>query len=116
MLPVVSGKPSELTLELNVPQHARSPEAGLYLEGQRLASFDEATPLKATLPALSEDRVRLELRCAGWVPRQVIPGSKDPRTLGVQVFSVSVRTADAEKRIFDANTGKWMAPLPAERK
>jgi hypothetical protein len=46
----------------------------------------------------------------------VIPGSSDPRTLGVQVFSVTVRSADAGERIFNANTGKWMTPRAAEKK
>jgi hypothetical protein len=116
VLPVVPDKPCELALEINVPGHARSPEAGVYLEGRRLAKFDEASTLKVALPALSEERVRLELRCADWVPRQVLPGSKDPRTLGVQLFSVTVRAAESGERFFDANTGTWKAPTPARKK
>jgi hypothetical protein len=52
----------------------------------------------------------LELRTGGWVPQQVVAGSKDPRTLGVQVFKIIVRNAVAGTNVFNANTGTWLVP------
>ena len=46
--------------------------------------------LTAKVPAVNGDRVRLELRCPGWIPAKVVSGSQDPRTLGVRVFTVTL--------------------------
>jgi len=105
-LPVPAGKAAQLTIELHVPQAALAPDAGLYLDGRRLAAFDGRGPLTATLPASSEDRVHLELRAAGWVPQKTIAGSSDPRTLGVQVFTVTLEADGAGAIPFNANTGR----------
>ncbi len=110
LLPVVPGKPYSITLVINTSPHAVAPDAGLYLDGKQLAPLKVESELTANIPPSSTDRVRLELRCQGWVPQQVIPGSKDPRTLGVQVFAVTMRAAGAGTRVFNANTGAWLAP------
>ena len=68
--------------------------------------------ITASLPSCPGDRVRLELRAGGWVPQRVIPGSKDPRTLGIQVFKVTMRNASGGTNVFNANTGTWLAPAP----
>jgi hypothetical protein len=107
VLPVAPGKPTTVTLELNAPKHALSTNAGLYLEGKRIATFDRGGVVTASLPAPTEDRVRLELRSQGWVPKQVVPNSNDPRTLGVQVFSVTVKSDGAGTAVFNANTGRF---------
>jgi hypothetical protein len=44
------------------------------------------------------------------VPQRVIPGSTDPRTLGIQVSRLTMRSASGGPRIFNANTGTWLAP------
>ncbi len=107
ILPVVPGKSAAITIELHAPKEALAEDAGICLEGRRLA------PLAATnrfvslaLPAQPADRVRLELRARGWVPQRVIPGSNDARTLGVQVFGVTVKSDGAGPSLFDANTGQ----------
>jgi hypothetical protein len=64
----------------------------------------------ADLPSCPGDRARLELRCAGWVPQQVVAGSKDPRTLGIQVSRITMRAASAGTNIFNANKGTWPEP------
>jgi hypothetical protein len=110
VLPAPLGKPYTVTLEANIPAHALSPEAGLYRDGALLAPLEAGRTLTASLPAGDEDLVRLELRCKGWVPQELLPGSTDPRTLGVMVFSITVKAADAGETVFDANTGKWLAP------
>jgi len=110
VLPAPLGKPYTVTLEANIPAHALSPEAGLYRDGALLAPLEAGTTLTASLPAGDEDLVRLELRCKGWVPQELEAGSADPRTLGVLLFSVTVKAADAGETVFDANTGKWLAP------
>jgi hypothetical protein len=106
VLPVIPGKPCTVSLEVSVPKQALNTEAGLYLDGRRLAALTEAGPLLAQLPAQTSDRVRLELRCAPWVPQQIIPGSKDARTLGLQLYTITVKANDATTPAFDANTGK----------
>lgn len=106
VLPVAAGKPAMVTLELNVPTHALSDDAGIYLDGRRLAAFSTGNVVSAILPAANSDRALLELRARAWVPQQVVPGSKDPRTLGVQLFSVTVKSDDAGPAVFDANTGR----------
>ena len=110
VLPVPRGKPYTVTLEANIPAHALSPEAGLYRDGVLLAPLEAGTAVTAALPAGDEDLTRLELRCKGWVPQELDTGSTDPRTLGVLLFGVTVKATDAGESVFDANTGKWLAP------
>lgn len=111
VLPVVPGKSFSLTLEINSNQHAVSPDAGLFLDGKQLAPLKAGTTWTATVPPCSTDRVRLELRCKGWVPQQLIADSKDPRTLGIQVFAITMRAEGAGARVFDANRGQWLPPI-----
>jgi hypothetical protein len=106
VLPVPVGKACTIRIEMNVPAHAAAEDSGLYLADTRLAALPEGgAPLTAELPPTTSDRARLELRCRGWVPQQLIPGSADPRTLGVQLFCVTVKAADAGETVFSANTG-----------
>jgi hypothetical protein len=114
-LPVVPGKPYRISIELSVPKEAESPEAGLYLDGKRIAAIQPGIPtLVADLPPSPSERIALELRCRGWVPKQLHAGSKDDRTLGLQAFSVLMRSRDAGPRVFDANKGQWARePTPS---
>jgi len=105
-LPVVAGEHYTLTLELKVPEQARSTEAGLYLDGKNIAPLEAGPVLKTELPVSKGDYVELELRCAGWVPAQALPGSGDMRTLGIQLTRISMRAAGAGSDVFDANTGR----------
>jgi len=66
--------------------------------------------LVASLPPSSNDRIVLELRCRGWIPKQLHAGSKDDRTLGVEVFGVTMRAAGSADKVFDANQGEWRRP------
>lgn len=102
-LPVNSGTPYTLTLELQVPEVALGPEAGLYLEGQRLGSLRRTNELSVSVPPQTGDRLHLELRCQGWVPRDRIPSSRDARTLGIQGFSLTLRAANAGTNVFLPN-------------
>jgi hypothetical protein len=109
LLPVVPGKTYAFELECNVPPKAISPEAGLYVDDRKLAGLEVSEGrLVAALPPSSGDRVRLELRCQGWVPQKEIPGSSDPRTLGVQCFTLTLRGPGAGTKVFNANTGQWL--------
>ncbi len=106
ILPVVPGRPYEISIQLNVPQQAESPDAGLFLEGRRIAELPKgSTVLKAQLPPSSSDKVILELRCREWVPQKVFPESRDPRSLGISVYSILMRAEGAKDTIFDVN--KW---------
>ena len=105
VLPVMAGQRYTIRLELQVPTHALGAEAGLYADGKLIAPLSSDPVLTANMPAVDGDRVRLELRCAGWIPQKAIPCSQDPRTLGVQVFTVTMRAEGAPARVFNANTG-----------
>jgi hypothetical protein len=115
----VAGKPYEIGLELSVPKEAESLDAGLYLNGKRIAALTPgASKLVAPLPPSSSDRIALELRCRGWIPKQLHAASKDDRMLGLEVYSVTMRAGDAGSRIFDANKGDWIgqsAPAGQEK-
>jgi hypothetical protein len=106
VLPVLPGKTYTLTLELSVPARAVSPDAGLYLDGKQLAPLKSETLLKTILPPPKSDTIELELRSKGWVPKEVLAGSGDPRVLGVQLFSVVMEAEGAASQVFDANTGR----------
>ena len=108
ILPVVAGKPYQVTIELSVAPQAESPEAGLYLGDKRMAELDRNTStLTAELPPCESDQLVLELRCHGWVPKDLVAGSDDQRTLGVSVFTITMRAADGAARMFHANRGEW---------
>jgi hypothetical protein len=109
ILPVVPGKRYTLTIQVAVPKQAASPEAGLYLDGRRLAPLraGDATVV-VELPPRPADRITLELRCKGWVPKVVEAGSNDSRSLGVIAFLVEMKAGDARERTFDLNRGEWV--------
>ncbi len=94
ILPVIPGKPYEVTLDVFVPEHAVEPAAGVYLGTKRIIAFSKPgrSFLIGQLPASKADRVTLEIRCRGWVPKDVTEGSSDPRTLGVAVRSVRMKS------------------------
>ena len=107
LLPVNPGEGYTLTLEAQVPRQAVTPEAGIYLEGKRLAPLTTNSPITLSIPATAGERIRLELRCADWEPRKSMPGSEDSRKLGLQVFQLTMRSATATAAVFSANTGEW---------
>jgi hypothetical protein len=107
-LPVVPGESYTLTLKLHVPKAAVSSEAGLYLEGKRLTSFDPgASTLTAELPPSRADQLTLKVVCTGWNPSRVNKASNDDRTLGVQLSEITMRAKSAGERVFQTNTGEW---------
>ena len=67
------------------PTHALAAEAGLSADGKLIAPLSSGSVLRTKVPEVKGDRVRLEMGCADWIPQKVVPGSQDPRTLGVQV-------------------------------
>jgi hypothetical protein len=108
-LPTLPGKAYTLTLELNMPQAAAHAEAGLYVEGKRVAILQPGAQIvTAELPPSRADRIQVEIRCQGWVPRKVITGSGDDRTLGISGYTVRMRRRGAPERCFSANTGEWL--------
>ncbi len=109
LLPVVPGKRYSITLVTSANPHAISPDAGLYMNGKQLAPLQAGTVLTANVPPCRTERALLELRCEGWVPQQINPNSDDPRTLGIQVYAVTMRAEGADTRVFNANTGEWLA-------
>lgn len=108
MLPVNPGKSYTIRVELNAMPQAIDEHSGLYLEGRKLAALQPGSGLQAALPPQDSESVRLELRCKTFVPSELSQASQDPRALGVQVHSVTVRAASAGAAVFDANTGSWL--------
>lgn len=111
ILPVVAGERYVLTLETHAPKAALGTNPGLYLNGECIAPIRADSPVIADIPPSQSDQVKLELRVEGWVPQKTIPASQDPRTLGVQVFSATMRSKNAGTNVFDANTGQWIKRL-----
>jgi hypothetical protein len=110
-LPVLANKAYTLTLDVMVPPAAECPEAGLYLADQRLVGLDSKTEsVTVSLPASETGRQRIEIRCQGWIPKQLIKDSNDDRKLGITVYAVTMKAEDAAPRIFDVNAGKWIKP------
>jgi hypothetical protein len=105
LLPVNPGQKYKLILETHVPAAALSPEAGLYLDGQRIATLTNV--ITADLAPATADRIRLELRCKGWSPSQTTAGSGDQRTLGIQLFSLTMNALESQTNIFNANSGRF---------
>jgi hypothetical protein len=107
-LPVVPNERYRLTLKLNVPKAALSPNAGLYLDGKRLALFSAGTAtLNVDLPLCKAEEITLKIVCAGWVPSRIHSACKDGRTLGVQLSEIIMQGKGGGKRVFQANTGEW---------
>ena len=107
-LPVVANETYTLTLNVVVPGTALSPQAGLYLDGKRLAAFVAgATTVTAELPPTAAGRVTLKVICNGWIPAQLNQATLDDRTLGVQLSAITLRAKSAGPRVFDANRGAW---------
>ena len=48
LLPVVPGEPYTITLDLNTPDRAMTPEAGLYLDGKKLAPLQAGSDFDIT--------------------------------------------------------------------
>jgi hypothetical protein len=112
-LPVVPGHRYTVQLQINAPARAISPDSGLYLKGNQIARLESSSTLFAELPASDADFVELELRCRGWVPASSLQGSGDNRTLGIQLYQITMKSAAAGDRIFDANSGAWPGPEPS---
>jgi hypothetical protein len=107
-LPVIPNEAYTVTLKIDAPKPALSPEAGLYLDGKRIALFAPgAQTVTAELPALSTSRIVLTVKCTPWVPAQVHKGSHDDRTLGIHLSEISMRAKSAGPRVFVANKGEW---------
>jgi len=107
-LPVIPGESYTLTLDLSVPAAAVSPDAGLFLDGQKLAAIQAgANTVTAQLPPTRGAEVVLKLVAAGWVPSRLNVGSKDQRLLGVKLSQITMRGQSAGSRVFQANTGAW---------
>ncbi len=110
VLPVAPGKPYRITIELTVPPAAQSAESGLYLDGTRIAPLPvDGSTLVADIPPSDADTITLQLRCKGWIPKDLVPESKDERTLGAAVYSIMMRADGVTDTVFDANLGDWMA-------
>lgn len=106
ILPVVPNRAYTLTVELNMPPAADSPDAGLYVDGIKIAALRSGTTVfSGEIPPARKDKITLEIRCKGWIPRQTNSGSSDDRTLGVSVYSVTLRAKNAGTGVFNANTG-----------
>jgi hypothetical protein len=107
-LAVVPGEPYTLTLKVNVPAVALAPDAGLYLEGRRLAALVAGVQtLTVELPPSSAETLTLKLACKGWTPSRLNPAAQDERVLGAKLTELTMRAKSAGARVFQANQGEW---------
>ncbi len=109
LLPVIPHKRYTLSIEANISTQALSADAGVYVDGKLVAPLKEGSLVTANLPASATDDLEVELRCQGWVPQKMVSGSKDPRTLGIQAFKITMRARGAGSRTFNANSGQWLS-------
>lgn len=108
ILPVLPGRAYKLDLDLSVPAAAESPEAGIYLDGKRLAPLRPAdSTVSIALPPAAADRITLEVRCRTWSPKALSATSNDERRLGINLYGIALRADGAAPRWYDANTGQW---------
>jgi hypothetical protein len=107
-LPVNPDEACQISLEASVPPSAVTPETGLYYEGQRIASLTNGLTV-VSLPPAKTDRLSLEVRSGTWVPKNIIKDSQDTRALGIQAFSITLRSDKASDKLFHANDGQWQA-------
>jgi len=107
-LPVNPGEAYEFRMDLDMPHYALAEDAGLYLGSRRIARL-HAGPgaVTAALPPSTTGQIKITLRCKGWVPKELIAGSQDTRKLGASVYSVTMKTAKAGPKLFNANVGGW---------
>lgn len=107
-LPVVAGRHYTLTVDMEVPRAAVSDGTGLYLNGERIALFEAGRKdMIVEIPPVETDRITLEVRPQGWVPKNVYAGSLDMRVLGVRLFSLTMKADGVCTRVFDANTAEF---------
>ena len=107
-LPVVPGEAYTLTLSIQAPKNAVSPESGLYLDSNRLAAITPgATTITAEIPPSNADKVVITIKCAGWNPSQLNAKSTDNRVLGISLSEITMRGHTAGDRVFQANSGHW---------
>ena len=88
-------------------------KTGVYYRDKLLAEFkpglnETSFVVVPTLDDAKRGEVSLRVCCNGWRPCDVLEGSNDERTLGVQLFSARVKKRDVKsEKIFDANLGVW---------
>ena len=105
-LPVPEDKAVNVEFQLLIPPNALSERAGVYLAGERLASFGESgrNTLTFTIPPQKNGKARLDVIANPWNPP-----AGDSRILGVQFLSVKATASDtAENKYFDINQQEWM--------
>jgi hypothetical protein len=108
ILPTLKDTDYTLILQVAVPAHAIDDKAGIYQGDKRIAEFKaDAQTLTVNFRSGSKDPTVLEIRCKGWIPRKVLPGNQDDRTLGIQLFGVTAKAKTAGTKRFSANTGLW---------
>jgi len=109
VLPVLPGVPYMVLIDMTAPEHAKEEHLGLYWGDSPLMSFPvgENVTVEGTLPGVDVETVTLRIRCQLWIPHERNPESRDMRTLGVAVRSITLRAEEAGEQLFDANRGEW---------
>ncbi len=108
-LPVLPGKPYTISLDVWLPKAALDAKAGVYLGDRRILEFparDGIAVLTGEVPAVSTESVTLVLRARGWRPAEADKNSRDERTLGIAVRSVTMKAEGAGPTAHNANTGE----------
>jgi len=127
LLPVADERPIDVEMVFEAPHAAFANDSesdnnrpdlpaektGVYYRDKLLAEFkpglnETSFVVVPTLDDAKRGEVSLRVCCNGWRPCDVLEGSNDERTLGVQLFSARVKKRDVKsEKIFDANLGVW---------
>ncbi|MCL4215500.1 MAG: hypothetical protein KJ052_00620, partial [Candidatus Hydrogenedentes bacterium] len=109
-LPVKSGVAYTIELDLNIPAPAIGLGAGIYLGEELIAPLPDAPGqaiVSGQIPAVEDDAIVLTVKVQAWIPAENNPDSRDRRTLGVALRTVTMRAGDATSETpYNANTGE----------
>ena len=102
-LSAVPGLTYTLTVELSIPKQAILPGAGIYQGSRLVIPFTNEGSLKAsgTVTAPTTGRIDLTLKLNPWLPSKTIPDSRDDRTLGVALYSITAKAVGAKGKAFE---------------
>ena len=109
ILPTLKNADYTLTLHVAIPSHAIDDKAGIYRDDKRIAEFKADAPnVTVNFRSADKDTTVLEIRCKEWIPKNILPGNQDNRTLGIQLFGATIKAKSAGTKLFIANTGEWL--------
>ncbi|MFQ3549726.1 MAG: hypothetical protein SNJ70_08245, partial [Armatimonadota bacterium] len=112
-LPILKDKAYSIGIEVFVPEWAIDENSGLYLGDKKITPITSAgkTVYIGKIPPQKTDVITLTLKVKNWQPKDHIENSKDARSLGIAVRSITMKSEKAEDRYFDVNKREWITSI-----